>query len=419
MDGVATHPVLRFLRRLTAGAGDAPDAELLGRFARGDEAAFAALLRRHGPMVFGVCTRVLGNTADAEDAFQATFLVLVRRAAAVGRPGLLANWLYGVARRTALKAKTSAARRRRHEGRAAEAAARATAAPGDDLRPVLDEELERLPARYRLPLVLCYLEGRTHEEAAQALDCPRETVTTRLVRARERLRGRLARRGVSLSVAGLAAVAGPAAATPPAALAEAIARAAAGTVPPPIATLTEGVLNAMLWSRLRSAAALLLGLGLALAGAGLLARHTLSAEPAAEEKGFAAEPAAGPAPAPAPTQAQDRPASVKSMPPVVVKTVPPAGDTQVDAKTTTEIRVTFSKEMADQSWSWTQISKETYPTLTGKPFYDKDKRTCVLPVKLEPGKTYVLWLNPERFKGFRDTDGRPAVFYPLVFETKP
>lgn len=112
-------------------------------------------------------------------------------------------------------------------------------------------------------------------------------------------------------------------------------------------------------------------------------------------------------------------ASVAEAPPVVVKTVPQAGDVQVDAAKTKEIRVTFSKEMKDGSWSWTQISKETFPTMLGKPHYDKDKRTCVLPVKLEPGKTYVLWLNPERFQGFRDTEGRPAVFYPLVFETKP
>jgi RNA polymerase sigma-70 factor (ECF subfamily) len=116
--------------------------------------------------------------------------------------------------------------------------------------------------------------------------------------------------------------------------------------------------------------------------------------------------------------AQEPAASVKSMPPVVVRTEPQAGDTQVDAAKVTEIRVTFSKEMADQSWSWSQISAATYPKTTGKPRYENDKRTCVLPVKLEPGKTYVLWLNPPKFQGFRDADGQAAVFYPLVFETK-
>jgi RNA polymerase sigma-70 factor (ECF subfamily) len=112
------------------------------------------------------------------------------------------------------------------------------------------------------------------------------------------------------------------------------------------------------------------------------------------------------------------PATVKDAPPVVIKTEPRAGDTDVDAAKVTEIRVTFSKDMADGSWSWSRISKETFPTTTGKPRYDADKRTCVLPVKLEPGKAYVIWLNPEKFQSFRDADGHPAVFYPLVFETK-
>ena len=98
--------------------------------------------------------------------------------------------------------------------------------------------------------------------------------------------------------------------------------------------------------------------------------------------------------------------------------MPQAGDTEVDAAKVSEIRVTFSKEMADNSWSWSQISDQTFPKTTAKAHYEADKKTCVLPVKLEPGKTYVLWLNPPKFQGFRDTDGHPAVFYPLVFETK-
>jgi RNA polymerase sigma-70 factor (ECF subfamily) len=109
--------------------------------------------------------------------------------------------------------------------------------------------------------------------------------------------------------------------------------------------------------------------------------------------------------------------SVKTMPPVVVKTVPESGSTNVDPKLT-ELSVTFSKDMADEGWSWTQISKETFPTTIGKPQYLQDKRTCVLPVMLESGKTYVIWLNPKKFQGFRDADGRPAVPYLLVFETQ-
>ncbi len=109
--------------------------------------------------------------------------------------------------------------------------------------------------------------------------------------------------------------------------------------------------------------------------------------------------------------------NVKTMPPVVVKTVPEAGDTKVDPATT-EIRVTFSKPMTDKSWSWSQISNETFPQGTGKPHYLKDGKTCLLPVKLEPGKTYVLWLNSQKFRNFKDKDGQPAVPYLLVFETK-
>ncbi len=108
--------------------------------------------------------------------------------------------------------------------------------------------------------------------------------------------------------------------------------------------------------------------------------------------------------------------SVETMPPVVVKTVPEAGDAKVDPSTA-EIRVTFSKPMTDKSWSWSQISNETFPGNAGKPRYLKGGKTCVLPVKLEPGKTYVIWINSQKFRGFKDKDGQPAVPYLLVFET--
>jgi RNA polymerase sigma-70 factor (ECF subfamily) len=111
--------------------------------------------------------------------------------------------------------------------------------------------------------------------------------------------------------------------------------------------------------------------------------------------------------------------SVKTLPPVVVKTVPQAGDTKVDAAKVKDIRVTFSKEMTDQSWSWSQISDETFPPSAGKPHYEKDLRTCVYPCKLEPGKTYVIWLNSQKFGNFKDAEGHSAVPYLLVFETKP
>jgi RNA polymerase sigma-70 factor (ECF subfamily) len=112
-------------------------------------------------------------------------------------------------------------------------------------------------------------------------------------------------------------------------------------------------------------------------------------------------------------------ASVRTLPPVVIKTVPESGDTRVNARKVTEIRVTFSKEMTDQSWSWAQFSNDTFPKITGQIRYDNDKRTCTAPVSLEPGRTYVIWLNSQKHGNFKDADGRPAVPYLLVFETEP
>jgi RNA polymerase sigma factor (sigma-70 family) len=197
-------PIHRFLRSLRAvAARDVADGELLARFvADRDEAAFAALVHRHGPMVLGVCRRVLRDPDHAEDAFQATFLVLVRRAAGIGQPERLGGWLYGVAYRTALKARGRHARLRERQRELLDvSAAKASADRGDPegLTAVLDEELQRLPDRYRSPVVLCYLQGKSREEVARALGCPRETLATRLLRARERLRVGLSRRGIGLS----------------------------------------------------------------------------------------------------------------------------------------------------------------------------------------------------------------------------
>src|SRR5262245_14844707 len=196
--------VLRFLRRVTdpAAAAQLSDGQLLRRFIDGrDEAAFAALVQRHGPLVLSVCRRVLPSAEDAEDAFQATFLVLVRRARSIVRQEAVSSWLHGVARRIAVRARSDMIRRRAREHQVP------PPPPPDslheiishDLREMLDEEVLRLPARCREPFVLCYLEGKTNEEAAHLLGCPRGTVQSRLAKARELLRVRLARRGLTLS----------------------------------------------------------------------------------------------------------------------------------------------------------------------------------------------------------------------------
>src|SRR5437016_3858172 len=199
MQGVIQH--LRKAVLVRDGAG-LTDGQLLTLFIeRRDEAAFEALVRRHGPMVLGVCRRLLRNHQDAEDAFQATFLVLVRKAASVLPRGLVANWLYGVARQTALKARATVATR---EGRERQVATMPEPAGREqdlwcELQPLLDEELGRLPDKYRAVLVLCDLEGKTRKEAARQLRVPEGTVAGRLARARAMLAMRLARRGLVVS----------------------------------------------------------------------------------------------------------------------------------------------------------------------------------------------------------------------------
>ena len=193
--------LLRLLRRRVGEeiAGGLSDRLLLERFVRQrDEAAFETLFWRHGPMVMAVCRRLL-PAADAEDAFQATFLILVRKAASVTRGEAVAAWLYRVAYRIALRAR--AATRPTVELPAEGPPDDEEAGTWHDLRPVLDEAIASLPEKYRTPIILCYLEGKTNQEAADELGCPRGTVAIRLKRARERLRRRLERRGMLLGAA--------------------------------------------------------------------------------------------------------------------------------------------------------------------------------------------------------------------------
>jgi RNA polymerase sigma factor (sigma-70 family) len=241
-------------------------------------------------MVLGVCRRLLADSNDCDDAFQATFLVLIRKAHVVKKRELLAHWLYGVAYRTALKARSEAARRRAHERQHVPRGETGTEHEviWRDLRPILDEELNRLPNKYRVPIVLCYLEGKTFEEAARLLGWPSGTVSGRLARARELLRGRLARRGLALSTGilgtflsqeGSAAI-GPSLSATTLTAVTLLAPGkivSAGLVSASVISLMEGVLQAMFMTKVKIAAIVLLGLGVLGAGGGVVAYQELVA----------------------------------------------------------------------------------------------------------------------------------------------
>jgi RNA polymerase sigma factor (sigma-70 family) len=279
--GPLLHTLFRF--RALACEGQS-DAALLERFTlQGDQEAFAALVQRHGPMVLSLCRRLLRDDHEAGDAFQATFLILVRKSPAIRQPEQLGSWLHGVAYRTALRLRQKASR---WQGGELDLDAR----PGPDadpldrlawqeLRGILDEEIQRLPVKYQLPMILCYLQGQSYSEAARSLGCPAGTVSARLARARDRLRQRLARRGLCLSAsllgcllsrealgaavpaelfrttvqAGVCALAGPA--------------ALAAVVSGEVIWLTEGVVRAMWTTKLK--ATLLAGLLVGLLGTGM------------------------------------------------------------------------------------------------------------------------------------------------------
>ncbi len=177
------------------------DSHLLQQFANEhDDRAFEVLLRRHGPLVMSVCRRVLQHHQDTEDAFQATFLVLARKAHTIDKHKSLASWLYQVAYRISLRARSNKAKRKSRESQIAPATSSSYTEGGKELSWLVDEEIQRLPEKYRLPILLCYLQGQTNEEAAEQLNCPTGTVKVRLMRARELLRKRLVRRGIGVAI---------------------------------------------------------------------------------------------------------------------------------------------------------------------------------------------------------------------------
>jgi RNA polymerase sigma factor (sigma-70 family) len=302
MAHIEANLVLRQLHTLleARGAGPLTDEQLLQRFTMvRDESAFAELLRRHGPMVLGVCRRTLPQQHDAEDAFQATFLALVRGAASIRRRQSLGGWLYRVAQRLSRKMRADDARRRAREKRPVNVAISGAAdeLTWRELRTLLDDELARLPEKHRLPLLLCYLGGQTQDEAARQLGWGRGTLKRRLERGRELLRRRLARRGVTLPAALCATMLAEqlSAAVPPA-LATATIRVVTGDAAAvgPLIALAESALTAAGLFRLKIGIALLLAASLTAAGAGMLVHQTPAAPSSATKSKAATRPASNP-----------------------------------------------------------------------------------------------------------------------------
>jgi RNA polymerase sigma factor (sigma-70 family) len=286
--------ILRRLRwTISNSAGGLTDADLLGRWvAYRDEAAFESLVWRHAATVLGVCKRILGDVHAAEDAAQAAFLALTMKAASIGRRQAVAAWLYTVAYRAALQARNRQGRTVLCEAHQFDTLpARDAEDPAwRDLRPVLDEEISRLPEKYRAVFVLCHVQGRTNAEAARELRCPAGTVLSRLARARQRLQDRLTRRGVTLGAGAITlAMVGEASAAPAVSkLVSTVLGAAAGTasgqglgcvVSAEAAAITEGVLRTMLMTKAQFGTAVVVAVALLAGGGGVLTYRTVAQEP--------------------------------------------------------------------------------------------------------------------------------------------
>ncbi|HXE53851.1 MAG TPA: sigma-70 family RNA polymerase sigma factor [Tepidisphaeraceae bacterium] len=404
----------------------AGDFELLRRYAgQRDETAFAQLVRRHVDLVFSAALRRTRDRHLAEDVTQAVFVVLARKASHLGdRQGPMSAWLLKCVQYASVNALRMETRRQKHEetARGAGAASGGSGAcssnPTDvliwhEIAGQLDDAVLKLPSLDRQAVLLRYFEGFSTEQIARTLNVSEGAARQRLSRALNKLRQRLSRHnGAMMSQVDAAVLAGLLAShavrAAPAGLGTAALAAATGaTASAGGVLIAKGAMTMMAWTKTKLVASIAAVVVIGGAG-GIVAMNRAAAAP---------KPAAGAAtPLAAETNKNDQ-ISLDSAPPVVVKTVPEAGSDQIDASTS-EIRVTFSKPMQDGSWSWSTWYRNLFPQTSGKPHYEGDHRTCVLPVKLEPGHMYAVWLNSENFGNFRDAHGLKAVPYLLVFETK-
>ncbi len=406
---MATTPMNRVIQHLVAACGrdGMTDGELLTRFLSGrDEDALAALIARHGPMVWGVCCRVLRHPHDAEDAFQATFLVLVQKAATLPNRETVGNWLHGVARQTAVRMRALAARRGLREKQVAVMPEPTTAEQyvWNDLSPVVDEELSRLPNKYRALIVLCDLEGVTRKEVARRLDIHEGTAASRLAAARAMLAKRLARRGIVMSGVLLGTVLSQQSAwanVPASVVTSAInvatllaAGKAAGVISGPVATLTQGVLKTMFLKKILTTTMAVLALGVAVITGGSLAvgqtegtGKPMDKPPAATEKPMEKPPAAAEKPLVAKVAARD---VVVNTPTVLGKL---QGEWELQPKVENEYkqRISFT---TGNSGSW-QRSEGTLPvTIT----YYVEGQELLIQHNYEPNGAFNYRLKQLRFE---------------------
>jgi RNA polymerase sigma factor (sigma-70 family) len=408
-------------------AGHADDFSLLAAYAdRRDEQAFATLVRRHVDLVYSAAARRVGDRHLAEDVTQAVFVILAGKAKSIGNRGVpLSGWLLTTVRYAAANALKMENRRRNHEQQASRSVGVCSSNPTDalvwqELARELDDAVLRLPNADRRALLLRFFENRPIADIAADLNVTEGAAKQRLSRAIDKLRTRLERRGApgvaSLGSAGLTSLlASHLITTAPAGLVKASCLAACGVADGTAAastalSISKGAMHMMTWTKLKIAAAVI-------ATVSVVGMTGVVGVKSAIARGAQADGAKPQAAAPEKKSKQNPEVTLEKAPPVVVKSVPQAGDDAVDASTT-EIRVTYSKDMQDGSWSWSTWGEDTFPKMTGKPHYDADKRTCIAPVKLEPGRTYAIWLNSNNFGNFKDAAGKSAVPYLLIFRTK-